>query len=168
MDGWTNIAWMAGGALGAVVLLGALATVLWRRERRRQAQEVERLRVAVADLTAKVTAAVPARSEVLEEREYVITHLGEPEDGPRRMVADQVVLSATLGEPLVKAAAVAHGLRRALSAENRNRITFEVRREIRRSRKDRRREMRAAWKAQRAQRAQQTEPEAPTSRADVA
>jgi hypothetical protein len=48
------------------------------------------------------------------------------------------VLSATLGEPLVKTAAFAHGVRRALSAESRNRIWFEVRREVRASRRRRR------------------------------
>jgi hypothetical protein len=48
------------------------------------------------------------------------------------------VLSATLGEPLVKAAAFGHGVRRALSAESRNRIWFEMRREVRASRRRRR------------------------------
>ena len=46
-------------------------------------------------------------------------------------VPDRVVLSATVGEPLVKAVAFGHGVRRALSAESRNRIWFEMRREVR-------------------------------------
>jgi hypothetical protein len=60
------------------------------------------------------------------------------------------VLSATLGEPLVRVVSLGHGVRRALSAESRNRIRFEVRREARRSRKQRRREMKDAWRRERA------------------
>ena len=37
-----------------------------------------------------------------------------------------------------------YGVKRALSAENRNRIAFEVKREVRRSRKQRRREEKRA------------------------
>ncbi len=43
----------------------------------------------------------------------MITDAGEPEAEPN--VPDRVVLSATLGEPLVKVVAFGHGLRRALS-----------------------------------------------------
>ena len=49
-------------------------------------------------------------------------------------------------EGLVRAAGVAHGLRRALAPASRNRIRFEMRRELRRARKQRKREMRAAWR----------------------
>lgn len=54
-------------------------------------------------------------------------------------VPDRLVLTATLGAPLVKVAAFSHGIGRALSAESRNRIRFEMRREVRASRKRRRR-----------------------------
>ncbi len=73
---------------------------------------------------------------------YVITDAGRPEP----TVPDRVVLTATLGEPLVKAVSLGHGVRRALSAESRNRIWFEMRREMRRARKQRRREMKEAWR----------------------
>jgi hypothetical protein len=73
---------------------------------------------------------------------WVITHVGEPEvDGSAlddRRVPDRLVLSATLGEPLVKVAAFSHGVRRALSPESRNRIWFEMKRETRASRRRRR------------------------------
>ncbi len=59
------------------------------------------------------------------------------------MVPDRVVLSATVGEPLVRVVALGHGVRRALSAQSRNRIWFEVRQEVRASRRRRRRENRA-------------------------
>jgi hypothetical protein len=60
------------------------------------------------------------------------------------------VLSTTLGEPLVRTMAFAHGLARALSPESRNRIWFEVRREVRRARKQRRREVKEALRQVRA------------------
>ena len=82
-------------------------------------------------------------SRVPEQADFVITHVGEPGldqavpvDGVP--VPDRLVLSATLGEPLVKVAAFSHGVRRALSAESRNRIWFEMRREVRASRRRRR------------------------------
>jgi hypothetical protein len=59
-------------------------------------------------------------------------------------VSERAVLSVTLGEPLVKLAAFGYGLRRALSAESRNRITFEMHREVKRARKERRRAARRA------------------------
>ena len=93
---------------------------------------------------------VAASQQLMRERatgaDQVITDAGvsQPEQVP-----DRAVVSATLGAPLVRAAATVHGLRRALSAESRNRIRFEMRREVRRARKQRKREMRAAWRQQR-------------------
>ena len=55
-----------------------------------------------------------------------------------------------LRETVVKAASLAHGVRRALAPETRNRIRFEMRREVKRSRKQRRadtREARREWEA---------------------
>jgi hypothetical protein len=51
----------------------------------------------------------------------------------------------------VKAVSFGHGLRRAMSAESRNRIWFEVRREVRRARKQRRRETKQAWRRMQAE-----------------
>jgi len=53
-------------------------------------------------------------------------------------------------ESVVKAASWTHGLRRALSAESRNRIRFEVRRETRRAGRDRRAEAKQALREFRA------------------
>ncbi len=55
-----------------------------------------------------------------------------------------------LGESLVRVLSLGYGVRRALSAENRNRIRFEMRREVRRSRKQRRRDLRTAARTLRA------------------
>ena len=76
----------------------------------------------------------------------MITRVGEsgaepaeplvPERIDGRLFADIV-----LRESLVKAASLGHGVRRALAAETRNRIRFEMRREVKRSRKQRRAEL---------------------------
>ncbi|GAB3079752.1 hypothetical protein [Nocardioides zeae] len=94
---------------------------------------------------------------------YVITRLGgelsEPAgaDGdaaaggaPRRTVEvagrvdGKLFADLLLRETLVRVGAVAHGARRALAPETRNRIRFEMRREVKRSRKERRAEVRQA------------------------
>jgi hypothetical protein len=75
-----------------------------------------------------------------QQAEFVITSAGDPERVVSTVeVPDRLVLSATLGEPMVKVAAFSHGVRRALRAESRNRIWFEMKREVRAARKRRRR-----------------------------
>jgi hypothetical protein len=49
-----------------------------------------------------------------------------------------------LRESVVKAASLAHGVRRGLAPESRNRIRFEMKQEVRRSRKQRRADVKAA------------------------
>lgn len=149
-----------------------------RAERAELAGRLDELRAEVRALAAKRQS---ARDRDRDRRagggagasEYLITRLGadldyqdadyqdpgnddpDRDDGPGegRLVSNRVLLSATFGEPLVKALAFGHGLRRAASPESRNRIGFEVRREVRRSRKVRRREMREAWRSMRADQA---------------
>jgi hypothetical protein len=94
---------------------------------------------------------------------YVITRLGggltetagaQGDDatatGPRRTVEvagrvdGKLFADLLLRETLVRVGAVAHGARRALAPETRNRIRFEMRREVKRSRKERRAEVRQA------------------------
>jgi hypothetical protein len=129
-----------------LVLAGLLAMVL-----RSRAESRRELASALAE-TAELRRRLDALAEQLErtsvtprerdaEAAYVITDAGQPHPEPN--VPDRVVLSATVGEPLVKVVSFGHGVRRALSAESRNRIWFEMRREVRASRKRRRREMRA-------------------------
>lgn len=54
------------------------------------------------------------------------------------------VVDATMGRPLVRASALAHGLRRALRPDNRDRIRAMMRREFQRRRKMRQRAARRA------------------------
>ena len=89
---------------------------------------------------------------VSADEEYVITRLGSPDDVDASLEHPDARLFAdlVLRESVVKAASFAHGVRRGLSPENRNRIWFEMRREVRRARKQRKADEREAvreWKA---------------------
>jgi hypothetical protein len=135
------------GALLALLVV-ALVTAVRRRNRTRAdlesmlvaaQHEADDLRARLEELTARLGSSAGA------ETAYVITDVGGsrpmvPED-QQIQVPDRLVLSATMGEPLVKVAAFGHGLRRALSPESRNRIWFEVRREVRAARKRRRQQL---------------------------
>jgi hypothetical protein len=81
----------------------------------------------------------------------VITRLGsEPETEPVPMVEPRLFADLVLRESVVKAAALAYGVRRGLAPANRNRIWFEMRREVKRARKERKAEEREAireWRA---------------------
>jgi len=144
---------IAGAVVVLIVLACVLALVL------RSLASSRRALVAALAETAELRERLDRLAQVLERQSstmirvddpaYVITDAGEPAREPN--VPDRVVLSATMGEPLVKAVAFGHGLRRALSAESRNKIWFEVRREVRRTRKQRRREMKLAWRRMQAE-----------------
>jgi hypothetical protein len=97
---------------------------------------------------------VPAPAATVSEpapEEYVITRLGsEPESEPVPMVEPRLFADLVLRESVVKAAALAYGVRRGLAPANRNRIWFEMRREVKRARKERKAEEREAireWRA---------------------
>ena len=141
-------------AVVLLVLLGLLGLVL-----RSRAESRRQLAAALAE-TAALSRRLDELSEQLErvadrdraqaeDAAYVITDAGVPRAEPN--VPDRLVLTATVGEPLVKVVSFGHGVRRALSAESRNRIWFEVRREVRRARKQRRREMKEAWRRMQAE-----------------
>ena len=80
---------------------------------------------------------------LVEDREFVITELGR-----ERMLVPGLppvpFVDTLLRESLVRTASLAAGLRRALSPEVRNRIRFEMRREVKRSRKQRKADLRRA------------------------
>jgi hypothetical protein len=147
--------WAALGAGVALLLLLAaaalVATLSARRSRSREdaltaaLAELDVLRERVQHLDTELTASRDQTSAVPETTEYVITTAGERTPGGRlAQVPERAVLSVTVGEPLVKVAAFAHGLRKALSPETRNRIAFEMRREVKRARKERRKAARRA------------------------
>lgn len=142
---------LGGAAVLLLVLLGAaVATVvIGRRGRARERsllaaaqRDVDVLRTRVDELSAELTASRAAAVNDPGSAEYLITTAGDPVEPDLPQVPERAVLSVTLGEPLVKLAAFGYGLRRALSPESRNRIAFEMRREVKRARKARRRHAR--------------------------
>lgn len=144
-------------ACGAIAALLLVALVVALRQRNRTRLDLEQMLAAAQresdDLRARLealTSDVPARrsSSRSEIATYLITDAGP---GPKQVsrtpenqveVPDRLVLTATVGKPLVKVAAFGHGVRRALSPENRNRIWFEMRREVRAARKRRKQQYR--------------------------
>ncbi|WP_166390069.1 hypothetical protein [Nocardioides ochotonae] len=138
----------------AVLLLGLVLTLV--RGRRRTAAELAAARAETEALRAEVEALARAAAPqhvTRDDHEFVITGLGaepgptagavEPAEAapalPARLFADLV-----LRESVVRGATLAAGLRRALAPETRNRIRFEYKREVKRSRKHRRTEAREA------------------------
>jgi hypothetical protein len=146
---------VAGAALVLLVLVGVLVLVArGRSSRRALGAALAEAQVETAELRARldgITEQLVHQSSTMirmDDPAFVITDAGRP---ARADVPDRVVLSAAVGEPLVKVVAFGHGVRRALSPESRNRIWFEMRREVRRARKQRRREMKDAWRRVQAQ-----------------
>lgn len=141
-------------ALAVVVTLLVVALlVLFRRTMRTREHLELRLAAMEAELARRAPAQTRPSSIVTDETTYVITGMGSdlrtgadepvPErDAPLpdgRMFADIVAR-----ESAIRALGLAHGLRRALAPETRNRIRFEMRREVKRARKRRRAQRKAA------------------------
>lgn len=156
-----TLATAAAGLL--VVVFGVLLVLLAGRRRleRELAESGERLEALARRLEAMQSPPrrpVPAQPDT----EYLITTVGERTPTDRDTAAVEPVsagefASIALGESLVRIFALGYGVRRALSAENRNRIRFEMRREIRRSRKQRRRDLKVARHRLRAEAAETAE-----------
>ena len=149
-------------AAGSVLLSAALVLLVLRAATRTRSDlaaaraETAELWDRVESLSAQLEQTTSSSRVTTDgQSAYVITDAGDQRaDGPG--VPDRLVLSATVGEPLVKVVAFGHGVRRALSAESRNRIGFEMRREVRAARRRRRRESRDLLReARAAQRADQ-------------
>lgn len=152
--------WIVPGALGALTLLAlVLAVVLFlgqaraRRELQLTHAEAAALRAQMDELERRMASSPRAPTG----REYVITQVGE-ELSPAEQTTDETAVriegslfaDLVLRETVVRAASLAHGVRVALAPESRNRIRFEVRREVRRARKQRRADLKAArrdWEA---------------------
>ncbi|QNN52527.1 hypothetical protein [Nocardioides mesophilus] len=141
-----------------VVLLVLLAAVLLTGARR--SREVADLHRRLDALHQELEHRPAPRAEP-DEVEYVITSAGPAgPPGPDAQVPGQEVealdgrqfVSTAVAESLVRVVSLGYGVRRALSAENRNRIGFEMRRETRRARKERKRELRLLRRTLRAPR----------------
>jgi hypothetical protein len=151
---WESLA-LAGLALVVLLLLVALAAL-----RRGTSRRIEAARAEAAELRARLdrleqerqrpeppTPAEPPAVRV--DQEYRITEVGEPAEEPVRLER-AVFADHVLREGVIRLGSLAHGLRRALDAETRNRIRFEMRREVKRARRQRRAEQREAYRDWRA------------------
>jgi hypothetical protein len=154
-------------ALVAAVLAACAVALSARRSRRRLEAELAAAREGLAAVQKRLDGLArrvdrPAPKPPAADQEFVITTAGRPEAAPGAEVAAhsggavepvsaRQFASVALGESLVTIASFGYGVRRALSAENRNRIGFEMRREVRRARKQRRRDLREAKRHLRAQ-----------------
>ncbi|MFC6343600.1 hypothetical protein ACFP8W_16560, partial [Nocardioides hankookensis] len=90
------------------------------------------------------------RPRATPEASFVITDLGreqqvdQAEAEPAQTIGTALFADLVLRETVVKAASFAHGVRRAFDAETRNRIRFEMKREVKRARKQRKVDTREA------------------------
>jgi len=136
-------------ALGVAVLLLVLAVgvlLAVRRDRRRTAQDLAGARAEAAELRERLDAlSHRVEAPVQTAEEFVITDIGSPEvealATPPTRIEGRLFADIVLRESLVKAASLGYGVRRALAPETRNRIRFEMRRKVKRSRRQRRAEL---------------------------
>ena len=137
--------------LVVVVLAVLLARALGGRRRLEDSLAASREELATVQRRLDSLARRVEPRPVVAETEYVITTAGEPDPADLPVAAASMApvsarqfASVAAGESLVRLVSLGYGVRRALSAENRNRIGFEMRREVRRSRKQRKREVKQA------------------------
>jgi len=146
---WSVPVWALLATLALLaVLFGSLVLVVRRTRARgdemnaRTLAATEALQAQVAELQRRLG---PNHARP-DQHEYKITMLGEqtPEPEPAPVVPGPLFADLVLRESAVQAASFAAGLRRALAPETRNRIRFEMRREVKRARRQRRADLRQA------------------------
>ena len=150
-------------ALGVAVVLLVLTVVALlaaRRDRRRTAQALAEARAEAAELRVRLDAlSVRVEAPVRAPEEFVITDIGRPEVEPAAAtptrIEGRLFADIVLRESLVKAASLGYGVRRALAPETRNRIRFEMKREVKRSRRQRRAELKQLRRRQQARQREQ-------------
>lgn len=163
MDPWLYVAAPCAVVVFLVCLLAIRAGRRRRAELQRQLmaarEDVLALTRRLDELTAHVEEQAQAHARYLEQlaeqsvEPHVITELeATPVDStPREAKIVQAIESGRpewvparpLRESLIKTVALAHGVRRALSPDNRDRIRLEMQAEVRRSRRLRRAELKA-------------------------
>lgn len=138
--------WLVPVASGVLIVLAAAAVWLLRREFSRARADVAATRAEARELRERIEElAGQVEPAHREPDQFVITQIGEvaaPPAEPQR-IEGRLFADIVLRESVVKAAALTYGVRRALAPETRNRIRFEMRREVKRSRKQRRATMRS-------------------------
>jgi hypothetical protein len=141
---------LAVGGLAVLCLVLLVSLLRVRAGARRHAGELHLLRQRLDDLE-RTRVATPAATAPATPVEFVITDLGQDRPAPEPVSLDGPAFAdIVLKETVVKAASLAHGLRRGLAPATRNRIRFEMKREVRRARKQRRTDLKAAQRDLRA------------------
>ncbi len=142
---------LAGLALVALVLVVALARLRARTEREIASAHDEA--AALRDRLDRLEQerARPEPPPVAVDHEYRITRVGDPDTetadaGEPVRLERAVFADVLLRESVIRLGSLGHGVRRAMSAESRNRIRFEMKRELKRARKHRRAEQREAYR----------------------
>jgi hypothetical protein len=146
------------GAFVLGLLLGAPMAIMMGKRRLRAAVSAELTPTPVEMPTPAVpepTLRLP-RAERQPRTEYVITSAGEGDpddevDGTARMeFKPRPQFEQVARTVMIEAASLAHGVRNALSEENRAKISYEIKRELIRVRKDRKIEVKEALREYRA------------------
>ena len=148
--------WLA--AAGAVALAALVLALLGVRRARHAESLATALAERVALLESSVTDVPRPGAGDADAGTYVITGLephpidgDEPGRAPVAVPIDgRLFADIVARETVVKAASWTAGLRRALSAESRNRIRFQVRQETKRAGRERRAETKQALREYRA------------------
>jgi hypothetical protein len=157
------LAMSTAAALVLGVLLGLALTVPARRRVEHELHvartDLATLRDRVDALAARLGNPWPDLTQRAEP-DYVITSLPDPGAGTVGSRLGQVgaddrpsrrdFASVALAESALRVASLAYGVRRALLPESRNRIRFEMGREVKRARRERRRGAKEARRRQRA------------------
>jgi hypothetical protein len=145
---------LAGGALALALLVLVL---LQRRAAARAGRELAAARAEAQALADRLALVEESLTRGVDRggdpQSYVITHLGdaEPETTPVvGRIDGKLFADIVARESVIKAAGLVHGMRRALAPESRNRIRFEMSREVKRARKQRRADLKAALREFRA------------------
>lgn len=129
-------------ACAGVLSLALVFLVSVRRNRRELAdfrrgtdslhKEIQHLRSELRDLAERLDQPVAQD----QPSDYLITTAnGRPGTADTEPASTSRVVSATVGEPLVKVAAFSSGVRQALREEKRAHLAYQVRREYRRRRR---------------------------------
>jgi hypothetical protein len=151
--------WIVPAAAGVLALVSSVLAVALLRARSRTDRVMAQAQAETAVLRDQVAALERRldRPTGTPGASFVITDLGQESapDGaegeqPAPAIGSALFADLVLRESVVKAASLAHGVRRALGAETRHRIRFEMKREVKRARKQRRadtREARREWQA---------------------
>lgn len=147
--------WIGAAVAGVLALVALALGVALLRARSRTDRELDAARAETAEIKAQLEAleariSRPDPSRSAPEAEFVITGLGQPEVDPAPKIETTLFADIVLRETVVKAASLAHGVRRALDPETRHRIRYEMGREVKRARKQRRvdtRQARREWQA---------------------